>query len=449
MEEAVYPCAGEIQAGLEEMKEIILETINVTKSFPMAGGKELSVLEDINIKIIEGEFISILGQSGAGKSTLLRIMAGLATPSKGKVLYHGASFEEVNPKISMVFQSFALFPWLTVLENVELGLKSYKLKPEEIRDRSIKMIDLVGLDGFEDAYPRELSGGMKQRVGIARALAVEPEILFMDEPFSALDILTADNLRSDLIELWKEGKLPIKSIVLVTHNIEESVFMSDRAIVLSHNPGRVKADMPIEIQHPRDKNTREFQYIVDRIYTILTKPAEEIPFLLRLERYQFLPHAKVGAIAGLVELVHDKDGRVDISALASELSMEVDDIFPIIEAATFLGFGEIKEGDFIITEKGRAFSEADTLQNKEIFRDTALSNIQLIKQIMQVLSSTAKHRMSEDFFVEILENHFTTDEAWNQLETAIDWGRYAELFAYDYDSGELYLEQAYEEPKKG
>jgi len=431
------------------MKEIILETINLTKSYPMAGGKELSVLEDINIKITEGEFVSILGQSGAGKSTLLRIMAGLATPSKGKVLYHGASFEEVNPKISMVFQSFALFPWLTVLENVELGLKSYKLKPEEIRDRSIKMIDLVGLDGFEDAYPRELSGGMKQRVGIARALAVEPEILFMDEPFSALDILTADNLRSDLIELWKEGKLPIKSIVLVTHNIEESVFMSDRAIVLSHNPGRVKADMPIEIQHPRDKNTREFQYIVDRIYTILTKPAEEIPFLLRLERYQFLPHAKVGAIAGLVELVHDKDGRVDISALASELSMEVDDIFPIIEAATFLGFGEIKEGDFIITEKGRAFSEADTLQKKEIFRDTALSNIQLIKQIMQVLSSTAKHRMSEDFFVEILENHFTTDEAWNQLETAIDWGRYAELFAYDYDSGELYLEQAYEEPKKG
>jgi NitT/TauT family transport system ATP-binding protein len=422
------------------MKEVILETINLTKSYPMAGGKELSVLEDINIKITEGEFVSILGQSGAGKSTLLRIMAGLATPSKGKVLYHGASFEEVNPKISMVFQSFALFPWLTVLENVELGLKSYKLKPEEIRDRSIKMIDLVGLDGFEDAYPRELSGGMKQRVGIARALAVEPEILFMDEPFSGLDILTADNLRSDLIELWKEGKLPIKSIVLVTHNIEESVFMSDRAIVLSHNPGRVKADMPIEIQHPRDKNTREFQYIVDRIYTILTKPAEEIPFLLRLERYQFLPHAKVGAIAGLVELVHDKDGRVDISALASELSMEVDDIFPIIEAATFLGFGEIKEGDFIITEKGRAFSEADTLQKKEIFRDTALSNIQLIKQIMQVLSSTAKHRMSEDFFVEILENHFTTDEAWNQLETAIDWGRYAELFAYDYDSGELYLE---------
>lgn len=429
------------------MSNVILETINLTKSFPMAGGKEISVLEDINIKIIEGEIISILGQSGAGKSTLLRIMAGLASPSKGKVLYHGAPLEEVNPKVSLVFQSFALFPWLTVLENVELGLKSYRLPYDEIKEKAIKMIDLVGLDGFEEAYPRELSGGMKQRVGIARALAVEPEILFMDEPFSALDILTADNLRNDLIELWKEGKLPIKSIVLVTHNIEESVFMSDRAIVLNHNPGRVKADMSIEIPYPRDKNTREFQYIVDRIYTILTKPAEEIPFLLRLERYQFLPHAKVGAIAGLVEMVHDKDGRTDISTLASELSMEVDDIFPLIEAATFLGLGEIKEGDFIITEKGRAFSEADTLQKKEIFRDTALSNIQLIKQIMQVLSSTAKRRMSEDFFIEILENHFTTDEAWNQLETAIDWGRYAELFAYDYDSGELYLEQTDEEQK--
>lgn len=427
------------------MSAAVLETVNLKKSFPMSGGKEIIVLENINIRVMEGEFLSILGPSGAGKSTLLRIMAGLAAPSAGDIIYNGEPLKKVKPKIGMVFQSFALFPWLSVLENVELGLKSYGLEDEDARERAIKMLDMVGLDGFEDAYPRELSGGMRQRVGIARALALEPEVLFMDEPFSALDVLTADNLRRELIDLWVEKKMPIKAVIFVTHNIEEAVFMSNRAIVLSHNPARVKADILIEIPYPRDKNTREFQYVVDRIYTILTKPAEEIPFLLKLERYQFLPHAKVGAIAGLIEMVHDKKGRIDISALASELSMEVDDIFPLMEAAVFLGFGEIKEGDFIITEKGAAFSEADTLQKKEIFRDAALSNIQLIKQIMQVLSSTLKRKMAEDFFVEILENHFTTDEAWKQLEIAIDWGRYAELYAYDYDSGELYLEQASDE----
>lgn len=424
------------------MPEILLETKNLAKTYPMSGGKELSVLEDINIKVHEGEFLSILGPSGAGKSTLLRILVGLTMPSKGEVLYHGVPMLKANPKIAMVFQSFALFPWLTVLENVELGLKSSGLPENVVRERSLKMVDLVGLDGFEDAYPRELSGGMRQRVGIARALVVEPEVLFMDEPFSGLDILTADNLRGELVDLWIKKKMPIKSIIFVTHNIEEAAFLSDRAIIMSHNPGKIKADIAIELLHVRDKNARDFKYTVDRIFTILTKPAEEVPFLLEKERYQFLPHTKVGAIAGLTELVHDKGGRVDISALASELSMEVDDIFPLIEASVFLDFGEIKEGDFIITDMGKKFSDADTLKKKEIFREAALNNIQLIKQILQVLQSTSKHRMSEVFFTEILENHFTPHESWNQLETAIDWGRYAELFAYDFDTGELYLEEA-------
>lgn len=422
------------------MAEIILETKGLTKSYPMSGGKELSVLEDITIQVREGEFVSILGPSGAGKSTLLRILVGLTTPSKGEILYHGIPLTKAQPKIAMVFQSFALFPWLTVLENVELGLKSYGFTDPAAKEKSVKMLDVVGLDGFEDAYPRELSGGMRQRVGIARALVIEPEILFMDEPFSALDILTAENLRGELTDLWLKKEMPIKSIIFVTHNIEEAAFLAGRAIILSHNPGRVKADVFIDLPHERDKNSRDFKYTVDRIFTILTKPAKEVPFLLEKERYQFLPHGKVGAIAGLIELVHDKGDRVDISVLASDLSMEVDDIFPLIEAAGFLGFGEIREGDFIITDKGGEFSEADTLMKKDLFRDTALHNIQLLKQIMQVLQSTSKRRMTEDFFIDVLENHFTTEEAWNQLETAIDWGRYAELFAYDYDSGELYFE---------
>jgi len=422
------------------MADIILETKDLTKAYPMSGGKEISVLEDIDIKVREGEFISILGPSGAGKSTLLRIMVGLTKPSKGEVLYHGVPLSEADHKISMVFQSFALFPWLTVLENVELGLKSYNVPDKIAREKAIKMLDMVGLDGFEDAYPRELSGGMRQRVGIARAMVIEPEILFMDEPFSALDILTADNLRGELIDLWVHKKMPTRSIIFVTHNIEEAVFLADRAIIMSHNPGKVKADISIDLPYPREKASREFIHVVDRIFTMLTKPAEEAPFLIRMERYQFIPHAKVGAIAGLIELLHDKGGRVDISTLASDLSMEVDDIFPIIEASVFLGLGEVREGDFVITIKGEQFSDADTLMKKEIFKDIAINNIQLIKQIFQVLQTTLKHRMSEDFFIEILKKHFTEDEAWNQLETAIDWGRYSELFAYDYDSGELYLE---------
>jgi NitT/TauT family transport system ATP-binding protein len=422
-------------------KEIILETIGIKKSFMVGKGREITVLEDINLKIYSNEFVSILGQSGAGKSTLLRIIAGLVEPTEGQVLYKGIPLKKANAKIAVVFQSFALFPWFTVLENVKVGLVGIGLNEEEIHEKAIKAIDLVGLDGFEDAYPRELSGGMRQRVGIARALAVEPELLLMDEPFSALDVLTADNLRGDIIDLWKEGKMPAKAIVLVTHNIEEALSMSSRAVVLTHNPGKIKAEIPLELPYPRDRNSRDFKFLLDKIYTILIKSPEEIPFLLAAGRYQFLPHAKVGAIAGLIELVHDKGGRVDIYALSSELSMEVDDIFPLIEASVILDFGEVREGDFILTEKGKNWAEADTLEKKEIFKDSALQNVQLIKQIMQVLSTISKHRVSEEFFIDILKNHFTPEEAWNQLETAIDWGRYAELFAYDYDAGELYLEE--------
>ncbi len=420
---------------------IILEAKNIYKSFPMAGGKSLRVLEDINFTVREGEIISIVGPSGAGKSSLLRILAGLAEPTMGEVLYHGKPLNNIRPNIGMVFQNFAIFPWLTVLENVEIGLLAKEVPEDIAREKSLKVIDLVGLDGFEEAYPRELSGGMKQRVGIARALVVEPEILFMDEPFSSLDILTAENLRSEIIDLWLKKRMPTKSIILVTHNIEEAIELSDRIIVMSHNPGRIKADLVITLPQPRDRNSKEFKYLLDELYTILTRPPEEVPFLIRKERYQFLPHAKIGAISGLIELVYDKGGRADIPQLASDLSMEVDDIFPLTEAAVFLGLAEIKEGDFILTEQGRIFAEADALGKKELFRDMALRNIQLIKQIVQVLSQTAKHRISEDFFIEILENHFTEEEAWNQLETAIDWGRYAELFAYDYDTGELYLEE--------
>jgi len=346
-------------------KEVILELKNVKKSFLIGKGRDITVLDNINLNIFSGDFVSILGQSGAGKSTLLRIMAGIIEPTEGEVLYKGIPLKKADARIAVVFQSFALFPWFNVLENVRVGLVGQGLNDEEINEKAIRAIDLVGLDGFEDAYPRELSGGMRQRVGIARALAVEPELLLMDEPFSALDVLTADNLRGDIIDLWREGKMPAKAIVLVTHNIEEAVSMSSRAVVLSHNPGRVKAQIPLELPYPRDKNSRDFKFLLDKIYTILIKPPEEIPMMLAAGRYQFLPHAKVGAIAGLIELVHDQGGRVDIYALSSELSMELDDIFPLIEASVILDFGEIKEGDFILTEKGGKWAQADTLEKRK------------------------------------------------------------------------------------
>ena len=423
-------------------KEVIIETKGLKKSYLVGRRNEITVLEDVNLRIYAGEFVSILGQSGAGKSTLLRAMAGLIEPTEGEVLYKSVPLKKANAKIAVVFQSFALFPWFTVLENVKVGLIGQDLDEQEMNERAIKAIDLVGLDGFEDAYPRELSGGMRQRVGIARAFVLEPELLLMDEPFSALDVLTADNLRGDIVDLWKGGKMPAKAVVLVTHNIEEAVSISSRAIIFSYNPGRIKADIPLELPYPRDKSSREFKFLLDKIYTILIKPPEEVPFLLAAGRYQFLPHAKVGAIAGLVELVHDKGGRVDIYKLSSELSMEVDDIFPLIESAVILDMGEIKDGDFILTEIGKDWAEADTLRKKELFKESALKNVQLINQITQVLTTVSKHRMSEDFFLDILKHYFTPEESRNQLETAIDWGRYAELFTYDYDSGELYLEEA-------
>ncbi len=423
------------------MSKIILEAHNLSKAYPMRAGSQLTVLEDINLSVKEGEFISILGPSGAGKSTLLRILSGLIVPTSGKILYYGKDFEGAKPKIGMVFQSFALFPWLTVIENVEVGLKAQGTPTDVAREKALKMIDLVGLDGFEEAYPRELSGGMRQRVGIARALAIEPDLLFMDEPFSALDILTADNLRSELARLWNEKKLPIKSIIFVTHNIEEAVFLSNRAIILSHNPANIRAEINIDIPYIRNKNSKEFALLVDDIYTILTQPKKEIPFVLRKERYQFLPHTKVGAIAGLLELAQQNEEGVDISKLTSDLGLEVDDVFPLIEASALLGLAEVKEGEIRLTQAGKAFSKSDVLEKKVIFKEMALKNIQLVKQIHQVLLNAKNKRISEAFFLEILENHFTKEEAWNQLEIAIDWGRYAELFAYDYDTGEFYIEE--------
>uniref|UniRef100_A0A7C3RQC8 Nitrate/sulfonate/bicarbonate ABC transporter ATP-binding protein n=1 Tax=Dictyoglomus thermophilum TaxID=14 RepID=A0A7C3RQC8_DICTH len=420
----------------------LLKLENITVSFTFPEGI-VTVLDNINFTVNEGDFLALLGPSGSGKSTLLRIIAGLIKPNKGKVYFKGKEIKDINPGVAMVFQNFALFPWLTVLENVELGLKAKGLPPEERRKKATEAIDLIGLDGFENAYPKELSGGMRQRVGFARALVMEPDILLLDEPFSALDVLTAENLRNDLIELWIEKRIPTKAIILVTHSIEEAVYMADRIILLSKDPGRIIKEIRINIPHWRDKKSQEFLEIVDEIYSTLTgKPLEKI--LWKEKRHIHIPEASVGSITGLVELVNDLEGKADIYKLGEELLMDVEDLLPIVEACELLGFAEVKEGDLILTEAGKKFAEADVLERKEIFKTLAIEKVPFLKQIVKVLQSKSNHKVPRAFFLDLLRKNLTPKEAERQLDTLIDWGRYAELFEYDDDKDELYLPETSE-----
>lgn len=409
----------------------------------------VTVLDGVDFTIREGEFVALLGPSGSGKTTFMRILAGLSEPSAGEVLYHGQRLVGVNPGVSVVFQSFALFPWMSVLENVAMGLRAAGMNLKDAMEKATAAIDMIGLDGFEDALPRELSGGMKQRVGFARALAVEPEVLCMDEPFSGLDVLTADNLRSELMDLWLEKKIPTRAILAITHSIEEAVMMADKVVIFWHNPGRVAAVLKVGLPHPRDKKSPEFKKLIDQIYTILVRQAEvetkasQRPLALR--KFQKLPHARLGALSGLLDLIQERGGVEDIYELEGELNMEADDLLELTEAASVLGLAVLSEGDIKLTQLGMRFVEGDILSRKDVFREAVAGSVVVINQILQALNTATDHSMDEEYFLDVLENHFTEDEAYRQLQTAIDWGRYAELFAYDEQSGVLYLEDPPEE----
>ncbi|GIW09702.1 MAG: ABC transporter ATP-binding protein [Dehalococcoidia bacterium] len=341
----------------------------------------------------------------------------------------------------MVFQSFALYPWLTVLENVELGLLAKDLTPQERRARALRAIDLIGLDGFEAAYPRELSGGMKQRVGFARALVVEPEVLLMDEPFSALDVLVAENLRRELLDLWLDRNIPTRSILMVTHNIDEAVSMADRLLVFSANPGRIRVELPGLALAQRRARGAEHAQLIDTIYRIMTNPYEDVAKLLpgarlvqepapRLE-YQMLPHVSIGELIGFIERLHAQRERQDLFALARDLQMGVDELLPLVEAADLLDFVIVAEGDVWLTEEGRRFAEAGILEKKELFRRQAFVRVELIRRILRELEAAPKHRLDESHLLAELEATFSPAEARRQLDTVIDWARYAELFGYD------------------
>ncbi len=436
--------------------EAIIQAEKIEKYYAQPSENRIQVIAPTDLKIVPGEILALLGPSGSGKSTMLRMLSGLSRPSAGQVYWHGQPISDARVNVSIVFQSFALFPWMTVLENVEAPLQARGVPPEERRERSLHMLNTVGLDGFQSAYPKELSGGMRQRVGFARALVVEPEVLFMDEPFSALDVLTAENLRSELLELWSKKTMPTKAVFLVTHNIEEAVLLADRIIVLGRNPGHIRTDFRVELPQPRDRKAPAFTQLVDYIYKVLTKP-EEAPAELpdqqagrrvrdqRQMKYQMLPHARPGGIAGLLELLLDKGGRDDIYRLADDLAFEIDDLFPIVEAAQLLGFLRVEEGDASITPAGEAFANSEILRQKELFCDAALENVLLLRQIRRALETKSDHTVPEDFFLDMLDEQFSQDESQRQLETAVTWGRYAEIFDFDASRRRFVLPEPQEE----
>jgi NitT/TauT family transport system ATP-binding protein len=387
----------------------------------------------------------MLRPSGSGKSTLLRMLSGLSAPSKGEVLWHGKPLSEAangGPNVAIVFQSFALFPWLTVVENVEVPLLARGMERGQRRRRASKALDSVGLKGFASAYPKELSGGMKQRVGLARALAVEPEVLFMDEPFSALDVLTAENLRGELMELWLARKMPASSIFLVTHNIEEAVLLADRILVLGRHPAKIRADFRIQIKHPRDRNSAEFLLYVDYIYKLLTQPtldAQPPSVAGAKQPYPMIPHARMGAVGGLLELLNDRGGKDDLYRVADELQMEIDDLLPLVDAATLLQFAKSARGDVEITPAGKAFAEADIHDRSRLFREAALANVTILQQMKNALTSKKDHTMPLEFFRDLLREHFAEEETERQIETALNWGRSGDILTFQPETDRLSL----------
>lgn len=426
----------------------LLEVKDVCQSYLTGSGETGAlVLDHVSLSLKEGEIVGLLGRSGCGKSSLLRIISGLTKPTSGEVIFHDAPIRGPFEEIAMVFQSAALFPWLSVLANVELGLRAKKVPEKEARSRALKAIDLIGLDGFESAFPKELSGGMRQRVGFARALVVNPEILLMDEPFSALDVLTAETLRTDLLDLWVEGRMPIKAILMVTHNIEEAVLMCNRIIVLSSNPGRIAAEIQVNLPHPRNRLAPEFRQLVDRIYALMTRrpePAQQgregtFP---GLGLGMALPEVSTNTLAGLMEAIAGAPfrGRADLPALADETLMAIDDLFPAAETLQLLRFAEVEEGDIKLTPAGLRFAEAEVDARKKLFGDHLRAYVPLAARIRTVLDERPSHSARKARFLEELEDYMSDDYAEQTLKSVIDWGRYGELFAYDETSETFSLE---------
>lgn len=426
------------------MNEPLLQLDHIFQLYG-TGDRRFTAVEDVNLVLNEGEFVALLGPSGCGKSTLLRIIAGLLRPSQGRVIYRGETLRGVNPHASIVFQTFALFPWLTVIENVELALKVKGVAPAVRSSRAVDLLDRVGLDGFESAYPRELSGGMRQKVGFARAMAVEPELLCLDEPFSALDVLSAESLRGELLELWTGGKIPTRAVLMVSHNIEEAIFLADRIVVMDKEPGRIIAEMKITLPHPRQRKSAEFQALVDKVYSILagqTRSEQEELGSAPGEagRTRSLPEVVISDLTGLLEhLAETPETKQDIYPLEDVFGIDSDHLLLLTEAAELLGFATIDKGDILLTPLGQTFAEASILARKEIYAVRA-RRLPIMRWLLTMLRAAEKQQLKRDVILTALSLDFPPEVAEAQIETLINWGRYAELLAYDDDNESIFLE---------
>jgi NitT/TauT family transport system ATP-binding protein len=426
-------------------RRTLVSVRDLTKTFATRDGGELPVLEGITLDVVPGEIVALLGKSGSGKSTLLRCIAGLVLPSSGTVTFRGRPLQGINPGVSLVFQTFALLPWLTVQQNVELGLEAQGIAPEQRAKRALEAIDLIGLDGFESAYPRELSGGMRQRVGFARALVVHPDILLMDEPFSALDVLTAETLRTDFLDLWAEGQMPIKGVILVTHNIEEAVLMCDRILVFGSNPGRILSEIDVTLPQPRKRLDPTFRELVEKIYVEMTSRRSGDARSARSERIpgsgigSVLPRVSSNLLAGLVETVAAPpfNGTADLPKIASDLQMEIDELFPVAETLQMMRFAEVEGGDIKLTPEGMSFANSDLHGRKQIFARHLLNYVPLAAHIRRVLDERASHAARKSRFIDELEDFMGENDAEQTLRAVISLARYAEAFAYD-DANEMF-----------
>ncbi len=426
----------------KETREVLLRVEGVSRVYGK-GERSFTAVENINLTLHAGEFVALLGPSGCGKSTLLRMITGLIAPTKGTVKYRDKVVRGVNPFATMVFQSFALYPWLTVRDNVALALEARGVPREAREEAAIGLIDLVGLDGFERAYPRELSGGMRQKVGMARALAVEPELLCLDEPFSALDVLSAETLRGEVMELWMGGKLPTKAILMVSHNIEEAITMADRVVVMGKEPGHIAAEFPIPMAHPRSRKDPNFEALIDKIYgAIAGRPTQALDVGGKAANVptRMLPQASVEEMAGVLEFMNNTSPRTDIYKLDDELGIAMDDLVEILDMTEMLGFVKVTPGDVELTALGQIFAEASILTRKEIFANRA-RRLPMIQWIMEMLRATSEGMLPWKVFYTALKPDLPDDMATRQLDTAIDWGRYAELIDYDDRDETIKLEE--------
>lgn len=426
-------------------REALIEAKEIKKSF-RRDKQDLLVLDNLSFTVYQNEIVAVLGKSGAGKSTMLRIVSGLTEPNSGMVKVCGNLVKGPVQEMTMVFQNFALMPWLTVMQNVELGLEAMGISREERVKRALKAIDVVGLDGFESAYPKELSAGMCQRVGFARAIVVEPKVLLMDESFSALDILTADNLRTDLLALWQEKKTKLEAIFMVTHNIEEAAMLADRIFIFGANPGSITAEIRVDLPHPRRDQSAEFQDLMDKIYTAMTAPTLEQSMTsacFKVVGLGFrLPKVSISELSGFMEALaaQDQPETVELHELADDLQLGVDDLFPITETLEILRFAKVSEGDIELTAAGREFAQGNIQEQKALFAMHLMRYVPLARHIRRILDERPDHMAKEERFLRELEDYLSEEVAEEVLSTVIDWARYAEIFAFDYNAGKLSLE---------